>query len=192
MSTALRVLIVRNKQNDKNVTSAADTRAAADMVEEGFASQVAQVCQIYGIPAKYGRLYTTLFLSPHPLSLTQLAERTGNAKSTTSTALRALERYRFVRRLPRGSDRKDYYEVVADPTQILRDWVRYFLAPELAVGAQMADGLDAGIGHLADAAGYDDDERAVLESRASVMRRALSEGEQLMKMLMQMLELERS
>jgi DNA-binding MarR family transcriptional regulator len=164
---------------------------AAKLVEEGFASQVAQVCQLYGIPAKYGRLYTTLFLSPHPLSLGQLAERSGNAKSTTSTALRALERYRFVRRLPRGSDRKDYYEVVADPTQILRDWVRYFLAPELVLGAQMADGLDAGIGALADAAGYDEDERAVLEARARVMRRSLSDGERLMQMLMQTLEPER-
>ena len=41
------------------------------------------------------------------------------------------------------------------------------------------------------AAGYDDDERAVLESRARLMRRSLGDGERLMQMLMQTLELER-
>jgi DNA-binding transcriptional regulator GbsR (MarR family) len=162
--------------------------ATARSLEENFALQVAQLCQIYGIPAKYGRLYATLFLTPRAMSLTELAERSDTAKSTTSTALRSLERYRFVRRLPRGSDRQDYYEVVADPTQILRDWVRLFLGPELAVGAKMADELDVGIGALVKSAGYQAEEKKVLEERAAVMRRALGEGEQLMQMLLAILE----
>ena len=42
---------------------------------------MAQLCQIYGIPAKYGRLYATLFLTPRAMSLTELAERSDTAKS---------------------------------------------------------------------------------------------------------------
>jgi hypothetical protein len=97
-----------------------------------------------------------------------------------------MERFRFVRRLPRGSDRKDYYEVVADPTQILRDWARLFLAPELAIGGQMADGLEAGIANLSRAAGYDTQETRRLEERAELMRASLGKGQQLITMLLAM------
>ena len=170
------------------MTKSAPQSTAAHAVEESFAAQAAQLCQIYGIPAKYGRLYALLFLTPRPMSLSELAERSANAKSTTSSAMRTMERYRFVRRLPRGSDRKDYYEVVADPRQIIRDWVRMFLAPEMAVGAQMADGLDAGVSALASAAAYGPQERSILEQRAQFMRRSLAEGQQLITRLLAMTE----
>jgi len=60
----------------------------AAAVQANFAEQIAQVCRIYGIPARYGQLYALLFLSPDPLSLSELAERSQSAKSTTSTAMR--------------------------------------------------------------------------------------------------------
>ncbi len=157
-------------------------------IEATLADQFAQVCQIYGIPAKYGRLYALLFLSPRPLSLSELAARSTIAKSTTSTAMRSLERYRLVRRAARGSDRQDYYEVVADIAQVMRDWVRMFLAPELEVGAQLVERFQAGITTLADAAGYDASEVAVLEQRAALMRRSLRDGEQLVATLLAIFE----
>ena len=153
----------------------------AAVVQANFAEQIAQVCRIYGIPARYGQLYALLFLSPDPLSLSDLAERSQSAKSTTSTAMRSLERYRFVRRRPRGSDRQDYYEVVADPMQIMRDWVRSFLVPEMEVGAQMAAGLDSGIETLIESAGYDDERAERLRARAAVVSAALEQGRTLLE-----------
>ncbi|GEM_PF-4026637 len=152
-------------------------------IEGAFADRLAQVCQIYGIPAKYGRLYALLFLTPEPLSLSALAERSGFAKSTASTTMRTLERYRFVRRLPRGSDRQDYYEAVTDPNEIFRDWVRMFLIPELAMGEEMVAGLDEGVATLCAAAGYSPEQSAELERRAAGMRGSLVSGQRLIELL---------
>ena len=70
-------------------------------LEENVIAAYARVCQIYGIPPNLGRLYALLYLSAAPMSLAELSDAAGLAKSSTSVALRRLERYGFVRRQPR-------------------------------------------------------------------------------------------
>lgn len=137
----------------------------------------AQVCQIYGMPAALGRLYAHLFLSPQPLSLQDLADATGQAKSTTSVALRRLERARVVRRLPRGSDRKDYYVGVTDPLELTQDWVRHFVQPELQVAGTLVGSMGDDLEAAAAAGEYDEAEREEMRLRVEQMRRALRVGE---------------
>jgi len=145
-------------------------------LEDGVVASLAQVCQIYGLPPTVGRLYALLFVSPVPLSLAELAEGTGAAKSTTSVALRRLERYRLVHRLPRGSDRKDYYVPVTDVFEIIQDWMRLFVQPELGVGEQMVSGMARDLDAAGERGEYDDDGLSTMRERVAQMRRALALG----------------
>ena len=145
-------------------------------LEDSTIAALARVCQLYGIPATLGRLYALLYLSPGPLSLAELAAATGAAKSTTSVALRRLERYRFVRRRPRGSDRRDYYEAVTDPMTIIRDWLRHFIGPELAIGDEMIAELERDLGAAELAGEYTPEESAQMEQRVAELRRAMAMG----------------
>ncbi len=157
--------------------------AAPEALAAPFADAIARVCQIYGIPPKYGQLYAHLFMSAEPLSLADLAERAGAAKSTVSVVMRKLERYRFVRRRPRGSDRRDWYEPVVDPMQVLQDWVRLFIAPEIAVGGEMVRQLERSLEAEEVRAALDDEAHDTLLERAAVLRRAVGQGQQFIAML---------
>src|SRR5690348_3789190 len=83
-----------------------------------FEAGVARICRLYGVNPLCGRLFAILFVAPEPLSLDQLRQRVGAAKSTLSVALRQLLSMRVVRRLPPTGDRRDYYEAVSDPWEI--------------------------------------------------------------------------
>ena len=104
-------------------------------------------------------------------------------KSTTSVALRKLERYRFVRRLPRGADRKDYYEPVTDPLELIEEWARYFVVPELEVSAGLVKTFERDVGEAAQSGEYDEQARAVMSRRAAELRRAMSAGRSLAAIL---------
>lgn len=108
---------------------------------EAFGEGAATICRLYGVSPLLGRLFVLLFSSPRPLSLGELVERSGAAKSTLSVALRKLLATRVVRRLPPGSDRQDYYAPVEDPWEMVADWARLFFRPELEVWRRSAKQL---------------------------------------------------
>jgi DNA-binding MarR family transcriptional regulator len=91
-----------------------------------------------------GRLYGVLFLAVEPVSLDELAERVGAAKSTVSVAVRKLVDARVVRRSWRKSDRRDFYTASTDPHQMMRDLLERYVRPELEVWARVGrDAKDA-------------------------------------------------
>lgn len=120
---------------------------AARAFEEG----VARICHLYGVSPLVGRLYAALFLSAEPVSLEDLATRSGAAKSTVSVALRKLLVARVVRRLPPGGDRKDFYEAITDPWAMLSDWSRLFFQPELDMWKATSAGLERTLAGAKDA-----------------------------------------
>lgn len=143
----------------------------------------AQVTQLYGFPSSHGRLYAVLYLSPEPMSLADLSEVTGIAKSTTSVALRRLERLRFVRRLPRTSDRRDYYQAVTDPMELMQDLIRYFVMPELELGAQMVDSFETDLRDAIWAEEYTPEEAEIMKRRLGEMQGSLEAGRVLIDLL---------
>lgn len=151
-------------------------------LEENMIAALARVCQIYGIPPSIGRLLAALYVSPNPMSLAELADAVGAAKSTTSVSLRRLERYRLVRRMPRGSDRKDYYEATTDPLEVLQEWLRYFIMPEMQVGADMMANLEQDLKAAAQTGEYTDEEFETMRFRAAEMRRSLAAFKTLLKL----------
>jgi DNA-binding transcriptional regulator GbsR (MarR family) len=152
-------------------------------LEQNLIASFAQVTQLYGIPSSLGRLYAVLYLSPEPMSLADLSEATGIAKSTTSVALRRLERVRFVRRLPRGSDRRDYYQAVTDPMEVMQDLIRYFVMPELELGHQMVESFEADLRDAVWAEEYTPEQAETMKQRLGEMQTSLEAGRVLVDLL---------
>ncbi|HHQ44575.1 MAG TPA: hypothetical protein ENN13_00370 [Candidatus Altiarchaeales archaeon] len=65
------------------------------------------------------KIYMTLFLSPKPLGLNELAEKTGYSNSTICNAMGILEKLTDVRSFKKPGSKKIYYECEQDLSLIL-------------------------------------------------------------------------
>jgi DNA-binding transcriptional regulator GbsR (MarR family) len=103
-----------------NSDGEADVDAARERVIEGFERSA----EIYGLSRSYGRLYGLLFFAHEPKSLDDLADESGFAKSTVSTAMKELERFHVVHRrsLP-GEGKRAFFEAERDVWRILREFL---------------------------------------------------------------------
>jgi DNA-binding transcriptional regulator GbsR (MarR family) len=97
-----------------------DDEAAREEVIEAMARSA----EVYGIKRSYGRLYGVLYFADGPLSLDDLVERSGYAKSTVSTAMNSLERFHLARRrsVP-GEGKKVYFEAERDIWYVFREFL---------------------------------------------------------------------
>lgn len=139
-------------------------KEAADAWEAG----VSNIARLYGIAPLAGRLWAILFLSTEPMSLEALCAATGAAKSSVSVALRGLAQARVAHRLSPRGDRRDYYEAVTDPWQMLADWNRLYFQPEITMFRDSADRLERALDADAEApSGEAGDE---LRQRIAAMR----------------------
>jgi DNA-binding transcriptional regulator GbsR (MarR family) len=100
----------REDDGDGSEEPAAVRDARQEVIEA-----MARGAEVYGIKPSYGRLYGVLYFADGALSLDELVEQSGYAKSTVSTAMSAMERFHLVRRrsVP-GEGRKAYFEVERD------------------------------------------------------------------------------
>ncbi|MFC7079336.1 GbsR/MarR family transcriptional regulator [Halorussus caseinilyticus] len=69
-------------------------KAVRDEVIDSFEHSA----EIYGLNRSYGRLYGILFFAGGPVSLDELVEESGYAKSTVSTAMKQMEQLHLVYR----------------------------------------------------------------------------------------------
>lgn len=110
--------------------------------------------ELYGLNRSYGRLYGVLFFAEGPLSLDELVEESGYAKSTVSTAMKAMERLHLVhRRSVPGEGKKAYYEAETDFWHVVQEFLRREVQREIDV---MTRALESAEERLEEA----DDERA--------------------------------
>lgn len=116
-------------------------------LRERFADRIARLAGLYGVNPLLGRLYAVLLLSPDPMSLDDVTEAAGSAKSTASVALRNLEKYRLVHRHWRKSDRRTFYEARTDFARMFEEWRELFLERDLAAAGtilrEAADGVES-------------------------------------------------
>lgn len=145
-------------------------------LERQAVEAMAEVCRLYGIPPSLGAAWGVLFASPHPLSLTEVASAVGVAKSTASTSLRRLEHLRMVRRRSQPGERGDFYEVLTDPQQMLRDWLERFIKPELGMADGMHDRMNASLQQASEAGDLDEAETAVLQERLAHLESATTQA----------------
>jgi DNA-binding transcriptional regulator GbsR (MarR family) len=106
----------------------ADAEAARERVIEGFERSA----EIYGLNRSYGRLYGILYFAHEPLSLDELVDESGFAKSTVSTAMKELERFHMVhRRSVAGEGKKAFFEAERDFWRIVQEFLNREMRREI-------------------------------------------------------------
>jgi DNA-binding transcriptional regulator GbsR (MarR family) len=85
-----------------------------DQLKHDFTEGLSHISRFWGFPKGMGAIFSVLYLSPTPLSLAEIVQRTGLTKGAISTEVRVLARIGLVHRSSKLGDRKDYYEAESD------------------------------------------------------------------------------
>ena len=107
-----------------------DNRVISSPVDE-LIDQLGSFIASLGINRVAGQMYVLLFLSEQALSLDEMTLRLRVSKGHVSTNIRALERWRAVRRVVVRGSRKDYYEANRDTVSVIFDQLQQGLTQRL-------------------------------------------------------------
>lgn len=133
--------------------------AVADAREEVIEA-LARSAEVYGLKRSYGRLYGELYFATEPLSLDELVDRSGYAKSTVSTAMKTLERFHLVtRRSIPGEGKKAYYEADRDFWHVFQQLLRNEVRREIDVMTRALESAEQTLEGVDDDAAQRDLER---------------------------------
>ena len=91
------------------------------VVHDSMLDGLGQLADYFGFSKVMGQLYSTLLLSPKPLSLDDMMDRLSISKASVSMNMRSLEHMGMVRQVwvRGGSGRRKYYEAETDFWQII-------------------------------------------------------------------------
>jgi DNA-binding transcriptional regulator GbsR (MarR family) len=78
----------------------------------------------WGVNRTVSQMHALLFLLGRPMHAEEIAELLQVARSNVSNSLRELENWNLVRVVHRVGDRRDHYETVQDPWELMRIIVR--------------------------------------------------------------------
>src|SRR3990172_4637342 len=95
-----------------------------DEVRHGIMDTMGRITSFWGFSKIMGQLYGTLYLSPGPLTLDEMAGHLAITKGNVSINIRALERWNMVKPVWVKGDRKDYYEAETDFWKIIKGVLR--------------------------------------------------------------------
>ncbi|MBV9457753.1 MAG: hypothetical protein JO141_09610 [Bradyrhizobium sp.] len=101
-----------------------------------FIEDMARLLVPWGVPAAAARLYGYLLLCPQPVSLDEITEELGIAKSSASVAARLLESYTLARRHREAGTKRALYAVADDYEVMIRQQSQLLdaLAAQLKAG----------------------------------------------------------
>jgi DNA-binding transcriptional regulator GbsR (MarR family) len=106
-----------------------DDRAAA---RERVIESMEQSAEVYGLSRSAGRIYGVLYFSEEPLSIPELVDETGYAKSTISNVTRTLTRVGLIhRRSSEGGGRRVHYTAEREIWFILQDVFQQYVQREI-------------------------------------------------------------
>ncbi|WP_049985219.1 GbsR/MarR family transcriptional regulator [Halobellus rufus] len=106
-----------------------DDRAVA---RERIIESMEQSAEVYGLSRSAGRIYGVLYFSKEPLSIPDLVEETGYAKSTISNVTRTLTRIGLIhRRSSEGGGRRVHYSAEREIWIILQDVFQQYIQREV-------------------------------------------------------------
>lgn len=167
------------KQQDPN-----DSQPLWREAELQAADAMGRLMEFWGFRRHMGRLWTILYLSPEPMTTTELSETLQLSSSAVSLSLGELVRWGAVRKTWRPGERKDFYEAETSVWKLLR---RVYERRELNLIREAIEAFAQAQGRLDEARGSlgPDDRR-----RVDFMRRRLSKlgglsrtGERLVRLL---------
>ena len=88
--------------------------------------------EVYGLSRSAGRIYGVLYFAGEPLSIPELVDETGYAKSTVSTVTRTLSRIGLIhRRSSEGGGRRVRFEAEREVWFILQDVFQQYIQREV-------------------------------------------------------------
>ena len=90
-------------------------------VNDSTVAGLGRLARFFGFSDVMGRLYGTLLLSPHALSLDDLATSLEISKGSVSMNMRSLERWGMAKEVWVRGERKKYYMAEADLWQVIRN-----------------------------------------------------------------------
>lgn len=109
-----------------------DPEGDAAEARERVIEAIERSAEIYGLKRSYGRLYGILFFEPEQLSLDELVDRSGYAKSTVSNAMGTLERFHMVhRRSVPGEGKRAYFEAERDLWYVFQQFLQQEIRREI-------------------------------------------------------------
>ncbi|MFB6152904.1 MAG: GbsR/MarR family transcriptional regulator [Halodesulfurarchaeum sp.] len=155
-----------------------DGDKAVQEARERVIESMERSADIYGLPRSYGRLYGLLFFAEDPVSLDELVERSGYAKSTVSSAMNDMEQLHMVhRRSVPGEGKKSFYEAERDFWRFIQEFLRGEVQREITI---MTRALEEAEETLAD---VDDAEAKRDLERVQSMRRMYERSQTLVNIL---------
>lgn len=120
--------------NDGGTEVADETTSASDGARERVVEAMERSAEVYGLNRSYGRLYGALYFADGALSLDELVEESGYAKSTVSNAMGTLERLHVVhRRTKPGEGKRVFFEAERDFWRIFQELLRQQARRELQI-----------------------------------------------------------
>jgi DNA-binding transcriptional regulator GbsR (MarR family) len=137
-------------------------------LKKNFTEGLSSISRFWGFPKGVGAIFAVLYLSPSPLSLDELVERSGLTKGAVSTNVRSLARMGLVQPSSRLGDRKDYYVAETDFYKAIRSILGERQNREFSNAVQSVrdtlDKLQSGKGSI------DEQERLFLVERVRAMQ----------------------
>ena len=104
----------------------------AAVARERVIESLEQSAEVYGLSRSAGRIYGVLYFATDPLSIPELVERTGYAKSTVSNVTRTLTRVGLIRRRSSdGGGRRVRFTAEREVWFIVRDVLQQYVSREL-------------------------------------------------------------
>ncbi|MFC6873505.1 GbsR/MarR family transcriptional regulator [Halobellus marinus] len=103
-----------------------------DLARERIIESLEQSAEVYGLSRSAGRIYGVLYFAPDPLSIPELVEETGYAKSTVSNVTRTLTRIGLIhRRSSEGGGRRVQFTAEREIWFILQDVFQQYIQREI-------------------------------------------------------------
>jgi len=102
------------------------------LARERVIESMEQSAEVYGLSRSAGRIYGVLYFAVEPLSIPELVEETGYAKSTVSNVTRTLTRVGLVhRRSSEGGGRRVRFEAEREIWFVLQDVFQQYIQREI-------------------------------------------------------------
>lgn len=110
-------------------------------IREDVIESIERSAEVYGLSRSAGRVYGVLYFADEPLSIPELVERTGYAKSTISNVTRRLTRIGMIhRRSSAGGGRRVRFDPESDLWFVVQDVFRQYVNREMELAQRTLEG----------------------------------------------------
>lgn len=114
-----------------------------EKAQDRFISYICSICDDFGLNRFVAQLYGILYMADGPISLDELAKRSGSSKGNVSINIRELEKWGAVKKLWIKGSRKDYYEAELDIKKILSSKLKASAEKRISDVTRMLDEFKA-------------------------------------------------